>query len=79
MSVEEGKFKELTVRFRGEVLERERERENRLLLSWAKAGKDSGGRSKATRSEGDDLEESAARALMRQGGGTCSQWERLRA
>ena len=27
MSVEEGKFKELTVRFRGEVLERERERE----------------------------------------------------
>jgi len=32
-----------------------REREGRLLLSWAKAGKDSKGRSKATRSEGDDL------------------------
>ena len=32
-------------------------RERRLLLSWAKAGKDSEGRSKATRSEGDDLEE----------------------
>jgi hypothetical protein len=30
--------------------------------------KDSEGRSKATRSEGDDLEESAARALMRPGG-----------
>jgi hypothetical protein len=43
-------------------------RERRLLLSWAKAGKDSKGRSKATRSEGDDLEKSAARALMRQGG-----------
>jgi len=43
-------------------------RERRLLLSWAKAGRDSEGRSKATRSEGDDLEESAARALMRHGG-----------
>jgi len=45
------------------------ERERRLLLSWAKAGQDSEGRSKATRSEGDDLEESAARALMRHEGG----------
>jgi hypothetical protein len=43
-------------------------RERRSLLSWAKAGKDRKGRSKATRSEGDDLEESAARALMRHGG-----------
>ena len=42
--------------------------EGRLLLSWARAGKDSKGRSKATRSEGDDLEESAARALMHHGG-----------
>jgi len=32
-------------------------------------GKDSEGRSKATKSEGDDLEESAARALMHHGGG----------
>ena len=47
-----------------EVLRRER----RLLLSWAKAGKDSKGRNKATRSEGDDLGDSAARALMRHGG-----------
>jgi hypothetical protein len=31
-----------------------------LVLSRAKAGKDSEGRRKATRSEGDDLEESAA-------------------
>ena len=38
-----------------------------LLLSWAKAGRHSEGRGKATRSEGDDLEESAARALMRHG------------
>jgi hypothetical protein len=45
------------------------EQERRLLLSWARAGKDSEGRSKATRSEGDDLEESAARAPMRHGGG----------
>ena len=44
-------------------------RERGLLLSWAKAGKDSEGRSKATRSEGDDLEESAARALIRAMGG----------
>ena len=43
-----------------------RERERRLLLSWAKAGNDSKGRNKATRSEGDDLGDSAARALMRQ-------------
>ena len=43
------------------------ERERRLLLSWAKAGKDSKGRSKPTRSEGADIEESAARALMRHG------------
>ena len=41
--------------------------ERRLLLSWAKAGKDSKGRNKATRSEGDDLGDSAARALMRHG------------
>jgi hypothetical protein len=53
------------------------ERQRRLLLSWAKAGKDSRGRSKATRSEGDDLEESAARALMRHGGRTW--WESFRA
>ena len=46
----------------------ERERERRLLLSWAKAGNDSKGRNKATRSEGDDLGDSAARALMRHGG-----------
>jgi len=43
-------------------------RERRLVLSWAKAGKDSKGRNKATRSEGDDLGDSAARALMRMGG-----------
>jgi uncharacterized protein with GYD domain len=42
--------------------------ERRLLQSWAKAGKDSKGRSKAARSEGDDLGDSAARALMRHGG-----------
>jgi hypothetical protein len=44
---------------------RETERQRRLLLSWAKAGKDSRGRNKATRSEGDDLGDSAARALTR--------------
>jgi len=43
-------------------------RERRLLLSWAKAGKDSKESREATRSEGDDLEESAARALMRHRG-----------
>jgi hypothetical protein len=32
--------------------------ERRLLLSWAKTGKDSKGRNKATRSEGDDLGDS---------------------
>jgi len=37
-------------------------------MSWAKAGKDSRGRNKATRSEGDDLGDSAARALTRHGG-----------
>ena len=42
--------------------------ERRLLLSWAKAGKDSKGRSKATRSEGDDLGDSAARAKKRHAG-----------
>jgi len=42
--------------------------ERRLLLSWAKAGTDSKKSREATRSEGDDLEESAARALMRHGG-----------
>jgi len=46
-----------------------RRRERRLLLSWAKAGNDSKGRSNATRSEGDDLGDSpAGRALMRHGG-----------
>jgi hypothetical protein len=45
-----------------------RGRERRLLLSWAKAGKDSKESREATRSEGDDLEESSARALMRHGG-----------
>ena len=38
------------------------------VLSWSKAGIGIEGRSKATRSEGDDLEESAARAFMRHGG-----------
>ena len=42
--------------------------ERRSLLSWAKAGKDSKESREATRSEGDDLEESAARALMRHRG-----------
>jgi len=37
--------------------------ERRLLLSWAKAGKDSKESRKASRSEGDDLEESAACAM----------------
>ena len=41
------------------------EKERRLLLSWAKAIKDSKESRKATRSEDDGLEESAARALMR--------------
>jgi len=45
-----------------------KEREKSLSMSWAKAGKDSERRSKATRSEGDDLGDSAARALMRHGG-----------
>ena len=44
------------------------ERERRLLLSWAKARNDSKGRNKATRSEGDDLGDSAARALTCHGG-----------
>ena len=44
------------------------EKERRLLLSWAKAGKDSKESREATRSEGDDLEESAARAIMRHQG-----------
>jgi len=39
-----------------------------LLLSWAKAERYSEESRKATRSEGDDLEESATRALMRHGG-----------
>jgi len=39
-----------------------RERQRRLLRSWAKAKKDSEETRRATRSEGDDLEESAARA-----------------
>ena len=58
MSVVEEQAKELGVSH-GE----ESERERRLLLSWAKAGKDSKESREATRSEGDDLEESAARAL----------------
>jgi hypothetical protein len=41
-----------------------RERKRRLLLSWAKAGKDSKESREATRSEGDKLEESAARAPL---------------
>jgi hypothetical protein len=47
-----------------------RERESRLLLCSAKARKDSkeGRCREATRSEGDDLVESAGRALMRHGG-----------
>jgi len=49
------------VDYLGRRARRLKERERRLFLSWAKAGKDSEGRSKATRSEGDDLEESAAR------------------
>jgi len=43
-------------------------RERCLLLSWAKAGKDSKESREAMRSEGEDLEESAARELMRHGG-----------
>jgi len=42
------------------------EGERRLLMSWAKAGKDSKGRNKATRSEGDDLGDSAARVCRRE-------------
>jgi len=38
------------------------------VLSWAKAGKDNTESREGTRSEGDDLEESAPRALMRHGG-----------
>ena len=38
-------------------------------LSWAKAGKEGEESRKATSSERDDLEERAARALMRHGGG----------
>ena len=40
----------------------------RLLLRWAKAEKDIESSRKFTRSEGDNLEESATRALMRHGG-----------
>ena len=50
--------------------ETNRQRERRLLLSWAKAGNDSEGRNKATRSEGDDLGDSAGRALTIARGGT---------
>jgi hypothetical protein len=49
------------------IITRTTERERGSLRSWAKAGKGSEGRSKATRSEGDDLEESAARALTKLG------------
>jgi len=38
-----------------------KERERRLLLKWAKAEKDSKESRKATRSEGDDLDEENAR------------------
>jgi len=38
------------------------ETETFITDGWAKAGKDSRGRNKATRSEGDDLGDSAARA-----------------
>jgi hypothetical protein len=43
------------------------ERERRLLLSWAKAERYCEESRKAMRREGDDLEESATRALMRHG------------
>jgi len=43
-------------------------------MSWAKAEKDSEKTRKATRSEGDDSEESAKSALMRHGERTW--WER---
>jgi len=41
-----------------------------LLADMFGFGKDSKRRSKATRSEGDDLGDSAAHALMRHGGGS---------
>jgi len=43
----------------------ERARERRLLLRLANAEKDSESNKKSTRREGDNLEESATRALMR--------------
>jgi hypothetical protein len=46
----------------------EQPRERRLLLSWAKAERYSEEGRIATRSEGDDLGESAIRARMRHGG-----------
>ena len=54
---------------------RERERES-SITKLGKGGKDSEERSKATRSEGDELEDSAARALMRH---HRKGWERSRA
>jgi hypothetical protein len=45
-----------------------RERERRLLLSWAKPEKDSEESRKASRINGDGLEESTTRAVMRHGG-----------
>ena len=39
-----------------------------LLLSWAKAEKDNEESRKKTRREGDEVEESATRTLMRHGG-----------
>jgi hypothetical protein len=48
--------------------ESERERET-FITKLGEFRKDSEERSKTTSNEGDDLEESAARALMRHGGG----------
>jgi len=64
MSVVEEQAKELGV----DAAKWVRGGERCLLLSWARAGKDSKEGREATRSEGDDLEESAARDLMLHGG-----------
>jgi hypothetical protein len=56
---------------------RMREKRTHLLRSWAKAKKkDNESSKKATRSEGDNLEESATRALMRHWGNRCGWRER---
>jgi len=52
------------------------ERDDYYLLSWAKAEKDSEKSRNTTRSEGDDLEESATRALICHEGGEQTRWER---